>query len=820
MNNQPNILHVSKKPGVRYGSINEAIYEAPEGSTIIVEPGRYEEEIIINKKIQIIGNGSIDMVILEAKETVILIDTEEEVFIKGLTISQSKSGIGHAIEIPKGKPVIEDCHIYAGIADCINIANMADPVIRQCKLSNGKGKGIVFSNFAKGTIDSCELNGFYSPALWIMDGSHPVVKNCKIYDGKAMGVVFDNNGRGILTNCEIYQIHEKYPAIWVNDHSNPVISGSYIHSGKGNGILVEKESKAVIEDCQIERFEDKALVADEGSTLTIHHSKKNDEIGTESCNNKISQNVFAIDLGVSNTRVCFLIKNEFSPVITFPSFLSYIDGDWEIGSLAKNAASSNTQTFSGLIQGIGKNKAYIIDEKNYTGEELLGRYLNCINDLLEESLGERMEKCVITSSNLDDYIFTKALKDTLKRFSGLEVLRVIGQAKALGLAYGKEIKKEDETILFVNIGGGSLDIAVMNIGEGVHEVVTHSDDFELGGEHFDLVIVHHLLKEFNEKYQLDLSKDPMAVRRLKHAAENGKIELASISSTNILLPDIYVNGEHSYRIESTLTIDKFEQLISHLVDKIKLKIENVLFDSKIVPDDIDRIVLSGGSSQIPMISTIFGSEKPVEILDADLAVKGTALQAGLLTGDLKDMVFLDATGHSIGIQTASQSIMELVKPYTTIPASHSNVFTTTRDHQTEMDFHILLGNQTQISKNKTLVFFQIKDLPKAPKGELQIELTIEIDKNHLFRIKVQDLVSGQILKSLTLTKEAARNDIHFKNEIALKKGTFVNIREENQVVEKEVSIDEIQDLVEELISIIGVEKVKQSLREQINLVKH
>jgi molecular chaperone DnaK len=599
----------------------------------------------------------------------------------------------------------------------------------------------------------------------------------------------------MMNDSEIYEFGA--PALLVRKRSKAHCTNSKIQ-----GVVIENKSVGDFKNCELAIFEDSAYFADEDSKVTLHHCVI-EGVSEETKRKRI----FAIDLGFTTTRVCYLEDDKFSRIFSFPSFLAYKDGEWEVGSWAKALAVTTPHTFSGLIQGVLGDETFLIDDQEYKGEQLLGTYVKYVKNLIEETLGERIESCVVTSSNLDNVQFVDALKDTLSRYSGLEVERVIGQAKALGLAYGMD-KEAEETILLVNISGSSLNIVVMDIGDGVFEVINHSEHFELGQDQFDLVIVHHLVNEVQKEHDYDLLKDPMTVKRLKQAAEQAKLELTKVPSTRIFIPNVFNDGVTSYNIDTVLTREEFEELSSGLIEEIKVEINKILADYNL--DQIDKTLLGGGASQMPMMRNLFDTNKNVEILPEDSAVKGGAILAGILAGEIKDMVFLDTTGHSINILTKSGSVAQLMKPYSTLPVSGSTVFTTTRDHQTTMDFQLLMGPE-----NKPLAFFQVDNLPKAPAGDLQLMLTVEIDKNHVLRSTVRDLDSGNVLKQVTLTESMSKGPVQIENAIEMKKqksnDDTMNITSEER--------KEMEALLEEFISLAGVEKAKQTLEKYIDELK-
>lgn len=398
----------------------------------------------------------------------------------------------------------------------------------------------------------------------------------------------------------------------------------------------------------------------------------------------------------------------------------------------------------------------------------------------EDYLGEKVEKAVITVPAYFNDAQRQATKDA-GRIAGLEVERIINEPTAAALAYGLDKMDEDQTILVYDLGGGTFDVSILELGDGVFEVRATAGDNHLGGDDFDQVIIDYLVDQFKKENGIDLSKDKMALQRLKDAAEKAKKDLSGVTSTQISLPFITAGEQGPLHLEVTLTRAKFEELSAHLVEKTMGPVRQALSDAGLTKNDIDKVILVGGSTRIPAVQEAIkkeiGKEPHKGVNPDEVVALGAAIQGGVITGDVKDVVLLDVTPLSLGIETMGGVFTKLIERNTTIPTSKSQIFSTAADNQTAVDIHVLQGERPMAADNKTLGRFQLTDIPPAPRGVPQIEVTFDIDKNGIVNVSAKDLGTGKeqkiTIKSSTglseeeierMIKEAEENAEADKNE--------------------------------------------------------
>jgi molecular chaperone DnaK len=465
-----------------------------------------------------------------------------------------------------------------------------------------------------------------------------------------------------------------------------------------------------------------------------------------------SEKILGIDLGTTNS--CMSIMEGGKSIVipnaeggrTTPSVVAFSkDGERLVGNVAKRQAVTNPgRTISSIKRDMGSTRKVTIDDKEYTPQEISAMILQKMKTDAEGYLGEKITKAVITVPAYFNDSQRQATKDAGK-IAGLEVMRIINEPTASALAYGID-KEEEATVLVYDLGGGTFDVSVMTLGDGVFEVQATAGDNHLGGDDFDECVVNYLVEEFNKQEGIDLKKDPMAMQRLRDAAENAKKELSTLQKTNINLPYITTDASGPKFLDIDLTRAKFEQLIGKLVDKTLGPVRQALDDAGLTASGIDHVLLVGGSTRVPMVQ-----EKVKDILkkDADKGLNpdecvalGAAIQGGVLTGETKDVVLLDVTPLTLSIETMGGIATKLIERNTTIPTRKSQIFTTAADKQTSVEIHVVQGERALAKDNFTLGKFQLTGIPPAPRGIPQIEVTFDIDANGIINVSAKDLGSG------------------------------------------------------------------------------
>ena len=465
-----------------------------------------------------------------------------------------------------------------------------------------------------------------------------------------------------------------------------------------------------------------------------------------------SEKILGIDLGTTNS--CISIMEGGKPIVipnaeggrTTPSVVAFSkEGERLVGNVAKRQAVTNPgRTIISIKRDMGSNRKIKIDDKDYTPQESSAMILQKLKTDAEGYLGEKISKAVITVPAYFNDAQRQATKDAGK-IAGLEVMRIINEPTASALAYGID-KEEEATVLVYDLGGGTFDVSVMTLGDGVFEVQATAGDNHLGGDDFDQCVMNYLVDEFKKQEGIDLTKDPMAMQRLRDAAENAKKELSTLQKTNVNLPYITTDAAGPKFLDIDLTRAKFEQLIEKLVEKTLGPVRQALDDAGLKASEIDHVLLVGGSTRVPMVQ-----EKVKEILkkDADKGLNpdecvalGAAIQGGVLTGETKDIVLLDVTPLTLSIETMGGIATKLIERNTTIPTRKSQIFTTAADQQTSVEIHVVQGERALAKDNFTLGKFQLAGIPPAPRGIPQIEVTFDIDANGIINVSAKDLGSG------------------------------------------------------------------------------
>ncbi|HHW36880.1 MAG TPA: molecular chaperone DnaK [Bacillales bacterium] len=477
--------------------------------------------------------------------------------------------------------------------------------------------------------------------------------------------------------------------------------------------------------------------------------------------------IIGIDLGTTNSCVAVMEGGEPKVIPnpegnrTTPSVVAFKNGERQVGEVAKRQSITNPNTILSIKRHMGTNyKTEEIEGKAYTPQEISAIILQNLKSTAEQYLGEPVTRAVITVPAYFNDAERQATKDAGK-IAGLEVERIINEPTAAALAYGLEKEDENHTILVYDLGGGTFDVSILELGDGIFEVKSTAGDNRLGGDDFDQVVIDYLVAEFKKENGIDLAKDKMAMQRLKDAAEKAKKDLSGVTSTQISLPFITAGDAGPLHLEMNVTRAKFEELSADLVDRTMGPVRQAISDAGVSKSEIDKVLLVGGSTRIPAVVEAIkkevGKEPSKGVNPDEVVALGAAIQGGVLTGDVKDIVLLDVTPLSLGIETMGGVFTKLIDRNTTIPTSKSQIFSTAADSQTAVDIHVLQGERPMASDNKTLGRFQLTDIPPAPRGIPQIEVSFDIDANGIVNVRATDKGTGKA-QSITIQSSTSLSD--------------------------------------------------------------
>ena len=532
--------------------------------------------------------------------------------------------------------------------------------------------------------------------------------------------------------------------------------------------------------------------------------------------------IIGIDLGTTNS--CVAVLEGGDPVVipnseggrTTPSVVAFKDNERLVGTIAKRQAITNPdRTISSIKREMGSSYKVKIDGKEYTPQEISAMILQKLKTDAESYLGEKVTQAVITVPAYFTDSQRQATKDA-GRIAGLEVLRIINEPTAASLAYGLD-KETNQKILVYDLGGGTFDVSILEIGDGVFEVLATAGNNRLGGDDFDQRLIDYIASEFMRSNGIDLRKDKMALQRLKEAAEKAKIELSGTTTSNVNLPFITMDASGPKHLDVTVTRAKFNELTADLVDKTRVCVQKAMQDAGLSNSDINKVILVGGSSRIPavqeMVKNVTGKE-PFKGINPDECVAiGAAIQGGVLGGEVKDILLLDVTPLSLGIETLGGVFTRLIDRNTTIPTKKSQIFSTAADGQTSVEVHVLQGEREMAQYNKSLGRFQLAGIAPAPRGIPQIEVTFDIDANGIVHVSAKDLGTGN-QQQVTITASTNLNEEEIKKAVADAERYANEDKERKEAVDTRNHADQLVYTTEKTLRELG-DKIDASDKSRV-----
>ena len=538
-----------------------------------------------------------------------------------------------------------------------------------------------------------------------------------------------------------------------------------------------------------------------------------------------SNKIIGIDLGTTNSCVSVMEGGEAKVIAnaqglrTTPSVVAFNGDEITVGEAAKNQMVTNPNTVSSIKRHMGTSYKQDVNGKKYTPQEISAMILQNLKKTAEDYLGGTVEKAVITVPAYFNDAQRQATKDAGK-IAGLEVARIINEPTAAALAYGIDKTDKEQTVLVFDLGGGTFDVSILNLADGTFEVISTSGDNFLGGDDFDKKVSDYIVAEIKKQFNVDLSNDKMALQRIKTEAERVKKDLSGLTQTTIMLPFISMTSTGPVNYQSTLTRAKFDELTRDLVERTLVPVRKALRDAKMTANDIHQVLLVGGSTRIPAVQEIvkkeLGKEPNKGVNPDEVVAMGAAIQGGVLAGDVKDVLLLDVTPLSLGIETLGGVFTKLIERNTTIPTSKSQVFSTAADNQPAVDIHVLQGERPMAQDNKTLGRFQLHDIPLAPRGVPQIEVKFDIDANGIVNVSAKDLGTGKS-QNITISGGSGLSDKEIERMIKEAEENAEADKAKKEEIDLRNECDSLIFQVEKTLN--DVKDVEESEKENINKVK-